>query len=124
MGDHAKPSWSQALRGLGGDPDGRLSELGAARAARPLQALAEPTRVGIVAVLADRPASALELAATLSRAPSDIGFHLRALVDNGVVEPTRDTVTPTANSWQLTGQGQLLVPVLALLALPVTQRPR
>jgi DNA-binding transcriptional ArsR family regulator len=53
---------------------------------RSLQALSEPSRLRILGLLADRPLSAPELAATLHLSQGTVGHHLARLAKAGLVE--------------------------------------
>jgi DNA-binding transcriptional ArsR family regulator len=54
-----------------------------------LQALAEPTRLGVVQLLSSRPRRAGELAEALSLSPPAMSKHLRVLLRAGVVVDER-----------------------------------
>ncbi len=54
-----------------------------------LRALADPSRLAIVASLRERPHCVEELADALHRAPSTLSFHLRRLEEAGLVTKTR-----------------------------------
>lgn len=51
-----------------------------------MRALAHPTRLGILHVLVDRPATATECAEVVGESPSSCSYHLRTLADLGFVE--------------------------------------
>ena len=111
-----RPGWSGALRALGAEPGGQLSEVGAVRAARLLRVLAEPTRVGVMARLGERPAGRELLATALGREVGEVVYHLHALIDAGLV--TASATGVPGGVYELTEQGRRTLPVLALLGLP------
>lgn len=109
--------WSPALRALAAER-GAFSELGSARAARPLRAIANPTRVGIVLALAHGAASRVAIAEMLACDEGLVAFHVCELIAAGLVEaalPGRDS---DASIYRLTEQGRLTLPVLILLGVP------
>lgn len=117
---NAEPNWSSTLRALGADPDGQLSELAAVRAARPLRVLAQPTRIRIVAALADEPLAADTLAVALGRDVAEVAYHLRALVDADLIEPAEgDAAVAGAHArYRLSNRGCVTLEILVLLGLP------
>jgi DNA-binding transcriptional ArsR family regulator len=61
--------------------------------AKRIRAIAHPIRQRVLAVIGDRPATSAELATTVGVSPATIRYHLRALVETGLVEPV-DLRTP------------------------------
>lgn len=51
-----------------------------------MRAMAHPTRLGIIHVLVDRPATATECAEVVGESPSSCSYHLRTLAELGFVE--------------------------------------
>lgn len=60
------------------------------KTAEALKALSDPTRLAMLAYLADTPASVTELASEFSLAQPTVSVHLRQLKEARLVEPTRD----------------------------------
>jgi DNA-binding transcriptional ArsR family regulator len=61
--------------------------------AKLIRAIAHPIRQRALAVIGDRPATGAELATTLGVSTATLRYHLRALVETGLVEPV-DLRTP------------------------------
>lgn len=120
--DPPEQPWSEVLRALAADPDGQLSQLGAARAARLVETLADPVRIGIVAMLAvAAPVGRDALAAELGLCAAEVAEHLQALEDANLIVLV-STDAEAVNRWggyRLTELGKAAPRLLALVGLPL-----